>query len=145
MQLPNEWFAGAENTDEGLVIVRGRLHLDAMRNSGQFSSRIEWQWLLHGEADGMPTETEAEAIDRLMNVACDALEKSGTAILTAIYTGARQVRYVFYAVGEEAFAGCLQPLLSRYKSLPIRIGATPDASWSDYIAMIGNQAAATGM
>lgn len=140
MQLSNEWFAAAENTDNGIVIIRGRLHIDTVRCSGRYTSRVEIQWLLNGDEKGMPTDTETEAIDRIMGLAYDALERSNTAILTAIYTGAKQVRYVFYAINATALTDKIEPLFNVCGNLPIRIGATLDKDWTAYTAMIAEQA-----
>lgn len=142
MQLSNEWFATAQQSDKGLIVVRGRLHLDTARLSGRYGMRIEVQWLIKGDDKGMPTDTEGEVIDNIMNVMSEALERSDTAILTAIHTGGQQVLYVFYATDIEAFSATIQPLLQRLGELPLRIGATPDALWSDYTRMIAHQAMA---
>ncbi len=140
MQQSNEWFATAENTDMGIVIVRGRLHLDTARTSGHYPSRVEIQWQIKGDDKGMPTDTEAEVIDRIMGIACESLERSNTALLTAIHTGARQVRYTFYATGANALADKVQTLFAAFGKLPIRIGAVSDPDWTTYIALIASQA-----
>lgn len=140
MQLSNEWVASVMETDSGRVIERCRLYLDTARLSGKFGERVEMQWLLRGDSTGMPTDTEAEVIDQFMALACDALERSQTAVLTAIYTGAKLVRYMFYATQAQALTGCLQPLLNVSKSLPLRIGATEDPEWKEYIDIIARHA-----
>ncbi len=140
MNLSNEWFATVDDTDMGEVVVRGRLHLDSVRMSGLYNMRVEVQWKLKGDEKGMPTDTEAEVIDSVMNIMCEALERGDKAVLTAIHTGAGQVRYVFYAVGVDAFSDTISPLLQRLGNLPIRIGAVKDSEWSDYTAMIARQA-----
>ncbi len=139
MQLSNEWFATAQESDKGIVMIRGRMHLDAIRLSGLYDWRIEMQWQLKGDETGMPTPTEGEVIDNIMDIACEALERSNTAILTAIHTGAQQVLYIFYATSVDNFSATLQPLLQRLGNLPLRIGATHDKSWDDYTSMIALQ------
>lgn len=89
------------------------------------------QWLLRGDSEGMPTDTEADVIDRFMNIA-----KSDTAVLTVIYTGAKQVRYLFYATKAQDLANRLQPLLNLSQSLPLRIGAIEDPEWKEYVDTI---------
>lgn len=140
MHLSNEWFATTYDSDKGLVVVRGRMHLDAPRLSGLYGMRIEVQWQLKGDDKGMPTDTETDVIDGVMNIMTDALERSSTAVLSAIHTGARQVLYIFYATTVEDFSATVEPLLRRLGNLPIRIGATADANWSDYTALIAQQA-----
>ena len=140
MHISNEWFATTYDSDKGVVMLRGRMQLDAVRVSGLYNMRIEVQWQLKGDDKGMPTDTEAEVIDGVMNIMTDALERSSAAVLAAIHTGAQQVLYVFYATGVEEFSATIEPLLSRLSHLPIRIGATADAEWSDYTQMIAQQA-----
>ena len=140
MHLSNEWFATTYDSNNGVVVVRGRMHLDAARLSGLYGMRIEVQWQLKGDDKGMPTDTETDVIDSVMNIMTDALERSSTAVLSAIHTGARQVLYIFYATTIEDFSATVEPLLRRLGNLPIRIGATPDANWSDYTTLIAQQA-----
>lgn len=140
MQLSNEWFIATYDTDMGDIAVRGRLHLDTMRLSGAYSMRIEMQWDIKGDDKGMPTETEGEVIDSIMHIITEALERSNTAILTAIHTGARMVRYVFYATSADNFSHTIQPLLQRLGNLPIRIGAETDRQWDEYTSMIARMA-----
>lgn len=136
MQLSNEWFASAEETNMGLVVVRGRMGMDAVRQSDRYPVRVEVQWQIVGDDKGMPTDTEAEVIERMMNIVCDALERSETAVMTAIYTGAQQVRYQFYASSVDAFSASIEPLLQRFGNLPIKIGAAPDGAWREYTTML---------
>ena len=140
MHLSNEWFATTYDSNNGVVVVRGRMHLDAVRLSGLYGMRVEVQWQLKGDDKGMPTDTETDVIDGVMNIMTDALERSSTAVLSAIHTGARQVLYVYYATTVEDFGAAVEPLLQRIGNLPIRIGATPDVAWSDYTEMIARQA-----
>lgn len=140
MHLSNEWFATTYDSNKGAVVLRGRMHLDAVRLSGLYGMRVEVQWHVSGDDKGMPNDTETEVIDGVMNIMTDALERSSTAVLSAIHTGAKQVLYIFYATTVEDFKATIDPLLSRLSHLPLRIGATPDASWSDYTAMIARAA-----
>ena len=140
MQLSNEWLAYADDTNMGVVVVRGRMHLDAVRLSGKYTTRVEMQWHLNGDDKGMPTNTEGEVIERVMDIVCDAVERSEVAVLTAIHTGAKQVRYVFYTTGVECFSQTIQPLLQRLGNLPLQIAAAVDVEWNDYISMISRSA-----
>lgn len=139
MQLSNEWFASVDDTDKGAVVVRGRLHLDTVRLSGCYDMRVEVQWAVVGDDKGMPTDTESEVIDGVMHIMNEALERSEVAVLTAIHTGTRQVRYIYYATSIDAFASCIKPLLQRMGELPLRMGATLDPEWIEYTAMIARR------
>ena len=92
MHLSNEWFATTYDSNNGVVVVRGRMHLDAARLSGLYGMRIEVQWQLKGDDKGMPTDTETDVIDSVMNIMTDALERSSTAVLSAIQIGRASCR-----------------------------------------------------
>lgn len=140
MKLPNEWFVVVYNTDGGEVILRGRMHLDAVRQAAQHPMLVELQWELKGDSKGMPTEVESDVIDNVMNIVCDAVERSGKGVLTAIHTGACRVRYLFYATSIDEFMAQIDALLQRLQALPLTIGVKPDASWQEYTHMIAQYA-----
>ena len=43
MHLSNEWFATTYDSNNGTVVLRGRMHLDAVRQSGLYGMRVEIQ------------------------------------------------------------------------------------------------------
>ena len=134
MKLSNEWFAVAYNTDGGEVVLRGRMHLDVVRE--QFPMLIEMQWKIKGDEKGMPTDVESDVIDNVMHIVCEAVERSEKGVLTAVHTGAGRVRYLFYAMSVDDFMQQIEALLQRLQALPLTIAAKPDASWQEYTEMI---------
>lgn len=134
--LSNEWFAGESESDSGRLITRGRMFADSGNVSGLFRTRVEIQWKYQGETDGMPSPEETDVIDRIMNLLTESLEKSGTAILTAIHIGAGQALYVYYTQELQAFSGRVNELLGKLPALPIQIGAIEDPDWTDYKQML---------
>ena len=114
--------------------MRGRMHLDVVRP--QFPMLIEMQWKIKGDEKGMPTDVESDVIDNVMNIVCEAVERSEKGVLTAVHTGADRVRYLFYATSVDDFMQQIEALLQRLQALPLTIAAKPDASWQEYTGMI---------
>ena len=130
MQTSNEWFvADAENEGKPLI-VRGRLFLDTVRQSGRFATRIALVWQYGGDSKGMPTDKETQGLDLLNEQLRQALEADGVAVLTAIFIGNRTARYEYYGTSAEAFGQVVE------QPLPVQIGAESDPQWSRYIEMI---------
>ena len=103
----NEWFAGSQDSDLGQIITRGRLFAKGQKQFDSFPMRIEIQWQYKGVGEnGMPTDKEAELTEHAMNTLTDIVERKDIAILSAI------------------------------PKLPIQIGATKDAQWSDYQSLL---------
>ena len=136
MQTSNEWFvADAENEGKPLI-VRGRLFLDTMRQSGRFATRIALVWQYGGDSKGMPTDKETQGLDLLNEQLRQALEADGVAVLTAIFIGNRTARYEYYGTSAEAFGQVVEQTFAAYPPLPVQIGAESDPQWSRYIEMI---------
>ena len=56
MQISNDWFVAETEFENKSLIIRGRLFLDAIRQSGKFATRIALVWEYQGDEKGMPTE-----------------------------------------------------------------------------------------
>ena len=65
MQISNDWFVAETEFENKSLIIRGRLFLDAIRQSGKFATRIALVWEYQGGEKGMPTEKETQALDSL--------------------------------------------------------------------------------
>ena len=133
----NEWFAGAQDSDAGRIVSRGRLFPGGQQEFPAFPLRIEIQWQYSGKgADGMPDDAEAELTDRAMNALTEHCERKGIALLTAVHTGAHLAWYVYYTRSVDAMSACIDEIFSTFPPLPVRIGAAQDATWSEYKALL---------
>lgn len=56
MQISNDWFVAETEFENKSFIIRGRLFLDTIRQSGKFATRIALVWEYQGDEKGMPTE-----------------------------------------------------------------------------------------
>ena len=101
MQISNDWFVAETEFENKSLIIRGRLFLDAIRQSGKFATRIALVWEYQGDEKGMPTEKETQALDSLNEKLRDILEEKEIAILTAIHIGGKTARYEYYGISAE--------------------------------------------
>ena len=104
MQISNDWFVAETEFENKSFIIRGRLFLDAIRQSGKFATRIALVWEYQGDEKGMPTEKETQALDSLNEKLRDILEEKEIAILTAIHIGGKTARYEYYGISAEKFS-----------------------------------------
>ena len=51
MQISNDWFVAETEFENKSFIIRGRLFLDAIRQSGKFATRIALVWHAHRKRD----------------------------------------------------------------------------------------------
>ena len=109
MQISNDWFVAETEFENKSLIIRGRLFLDAIRQSGKFATRIALVWEYQGDEKG---------------------------ILTAIHIGGKTARYEYYGISAEKFSIVLNETFSEYPPLPIKIGAESDPEWNNYIETI---------
>ena len=52
MQISNDWFVAETEFENKSFIIRGRLFLDAIRQSGKFATRIALVWEYQGDEKG---------------------------------------------------------------------------------------------
>jgi hypothetical protein len=99
--------------------------------------RIEIQWQYKGvEENGMPTDKEAELTEHAMNTLTDIVERKDIAILSAIHMGGNMAWFVYYARSIDEMSALINEAFNHFPKLPIQIGATKDAQWSDYQSLL---------
>ena len=88
MKLTDNWFSTmAEADNEMPIFVSGRDNLDEFRLSGKFKERVEIYWKYESIHNGMPSDSEGELMEQVIDTLRKAVEKDKLAILTGIYTG----------------------------------------------------------
>lgn len=135
MEENNEWFVGEAESDNGRIVTRGRMFGTALDTSA-YKMRVEIVWQYKPDMTAMPLPDETIRMDDAMNVLCDAMEKDGLALLTAIHIGGGHAVFVYYTRNIDSFSARLDSTLGKYPVLPIRIGAAFDESWSEYKEML---------
>ncbi len=136
MQFSNEWFVAHSENGGKPLLVRGRLFLNTVRQSGYFPTRIAIVWDYTGDTEEMPTDKETQALDALNEQLRNTLEEKEIAVLTAIFIGNKQARYEYYGTTVEEVAQTVDTTFASYPQLPVRIGAKSDPDWECYIATI---------
>ena len=137
MKLGDEWFTSLAETEEGdqMIIVCGRDQIRTFTESGKFKERVEISWKYEADANGMPSEKEAELMERVQETVKNTMEKNKLAILTGIYTGGGERTWVFYTRNIPAFGKMFNDALLTYDLLPITIYTEKDPEWNEYKEM----------
>lgn len=61
MQISNDWFVAETEFENKSFIIRGRLFLDTIRQSGKFATRIALVWEYQGDEKACPPKRDASA------------------------------------------------------------------------------------
>ena len=136
MKLTDNWFSTmAEADNEMPIFVSGRDDLDEFRLSGKFKERVEIYWKYDSSHNGMPSDTEGELMEKVVDALRNAVEKDKLAILTGIYTGNNERTMVFYTRTSRIFGERLNEALANLPQLPITLYVEIDPDWNEYTEM----------
>lgn len=125
----------AEADNEMPIFVSGRDDLDEFRLSGKFKERVEIYWKYDSSHNGMPSDTEGELMEKVVDALRNAVEKDKLAILTGIYTGNNERTMVFYTRTSRIFGERLNEALANLPQLPITLYVEIDPEWNEYLEM----------
>ena len=125
----------AETDNEMPIFVSGRDDLDEFRLSGKFKERVEIYWKYDSSHNGMPSDTEGELMEKVVDALRSAVEKDKLAILTGIYTGNNERTMVFYTRTSRVFGERLNESLANLPQLPITLYVEIDPDWNEYLEM----------
>ena len=125
----------AEADNEMPIFVSGRDDLDEFRLSGKFKERVEIYWKYDSSHNGMPSDTEGELMEKVVDALRSAVEKDKLAILTGIYTGNNERTMVFYTRTSRVFGERLNEALANLPQLPITLYVEIDPDWNEYLEM----------
>ena len=136
MKLTDNWFSTMAETDNEMpIFVSGRDDLDEFRLSGKFKERVEIYWKYDSSHNGMPSDTEGELMEKVVDALRSAVEKDKLAILTGIYTGNNERTMVFYTRTSRVFGERLNESLANLPQLPITLYVEIDPDWNEYLEM----------
>ena len=137
MVLTDKWFSGmALNDAEQPIFITGRDDIEAFRNCGKLKERVEIYWKYEPAANGMPSEKEADVMNKAQEAIRTAVEKDKLAILTGVYTGNNERTLVFYARTAKVFGEHLNAALADFPVLPIPLYVEKDPDWNEYAEML---------
>lgn len=137
MVLTDKWFSGMVLNDaEQPVFITGRDDIEEFRNCGKLKERVEIYWKYEASANGMPTEKEADLMNKAQEALRTVVEKDKLAILTGVYTGNNERTMVFYARTAKVFGERLNDAWKNFPLLPITIYVEKDPEWNEYAEML---------
>jgi len=96
-------------------------------------ARFTFVW--HYEsANGMPSASERESMQRLEDLLSSRLTSTGSAALVLVSTGENVRRWIYYAKSQEVFLVQLNLALAQAPRFPMEMHAADDREWSSYKA-----------
>ena len=125
----------AETDNEMPIFVSGRDNIDEFRLSGKFKERVEIYWKYESIHNGMPSDSDGELMEKVIDALRNAVEKDKLAILTGIYTGNNERTMVFYTRTSRVFGERLNEALANLPQLPITLYVEIDSDWNEYLEM----------
>ena len=136
MKLSDVWFTALSEDNNGkMFVVKGRDELGDFVNSGKYHDRAEVTWKYEADPKGMPSEHEAEQMEKVQTVLQKAMEKDKLSIMTAVYTGNGEKIFVFYTRNVRVFGERLNEALEPFEQLPLSIYTEVDPEWGEYLDM----------
>ncbi len=131
-----KWWTCPLEDDEGhLIMVTGRSDVEKFRNNPRFTIRVEINLPYTATADGMPDNSSAEMLEKVLEALKDELRKDPVAVLTGVYTGAGVRTMVFYTLSTTIFNKKLNAALADMPLLPLEITAENDPEWFEFQEM----------
>ena len=125
----------AETDNEMPIFISGRDNIDEFRLSGKFKERVEIYWKYESIHNGMPSDSDGELMEKVIDALRNAVEKDKLAILTGIYTGNNERTMVFYTRTSRVFGERLNDALANLPQLPITLYVEIDSEWNEYLEM----------
>jgi hypothetical protein len=136
MKLTDNWFSTMAETDNEMpIFISGRDELDEFRLSQKFKERVEIYWQYESTHNGMPSDNDAELMEKVIDALRKAVEKDKLAILTGMYTGNNERTLVFYTRTSRVFGERLNEALAEFPQLPITLYVENDLNWDEYQEM----------
>lgn len=145
MKISDEWWtAPADSADGHLIMVTGRDDLQAVRDSGKYTARVEITWQYNALPDGMPESADAALMAQVDEALKDAFRRNDVGVITGIYTGDGQRDWVIYTRNLKVFSSVFNRALEPLPTVPIVIEALDDPDWQEYDEMRDNTYIAPG-
>lgn len=126
----------ALNDADQPVFITGRDDIEEFRNCKKLKERVEIYWKYDATSSGMPSEKDADMMNKAQEAIRVAVEKDKLAILTGVYTGNNERTMVFYARTAKVFGERLNEALKEFPLLPITLYVEKDPDWNEYAEML---------
>ncbi|MDE5877299.1 MAG: DUF695 domain-containing protein [Muribaculaceae bacterium] len=133
MKVPDKWWSYPAESESGrTIIVTGHDGLDSVIESGKYIYRLDVSWQYDALSDGMPTDEDAEMMEKVTDSLTEELKRDKAVVMTGIYTGDGRRDWVFYTKNLRIFSALFNRALESLPQLPLLIEASEDAAWEEY-------------
>ena len=129
------WTAPAEGENGETVMVTGRDYLDKIREGGKYHYLVRVSWDYEPGAGGMPSDRDAELMEKATDALQAEFKKDPVAYMTGIYTGAGRRDWIFYTQSLGVFGKVFNRALAELPEMPLKIEAEEDPGWEEYSQM----------
>ena len=125
------WNVAHGKDPEKPSILRYRPNLSGTVGDPSYSKRLTIIWPYGGDNDsGMPNEEQSAALKKFEDTMIEALDATGLAILTFVFTSAGQREWHFYISDVDEVGHAVNEALVGQPVLPIELGVEEDPGWS---------------
>lgn len=116
-------------------MVTGRDYMDDVIAKGKFKYRVTVGWDYERLPNGMPSDADAEMMEKATDALQKEFNKDKVAYMTGIYTGDGRRDWIFYTMNLNIFGKVFNRALEGLDSMPLSIEAEEDADWAEYREM----------
>lgn len=129
------WTAPTKSESGATVMVTGRDYMDDVIAKGKFKYRVTVGWDYERLPNGMPSDADAEMMEKATDALQKEFNKDKVAYMTGIYTGDGRRDWIFYTMNLNIFGKVFNRALEGLDSMPLSIEAEEDADWAEYREM----------
>lgn len=132
------WLTAPLESDESGNLIMGtvRKDVDKYRLTGKFKYRVVAIWRYDAVDKGMPSESDAEMMEKFQESVEKVLAKDPVAVLTGVFTGEGARDFEFYALNLHIFQRKFNEALADFPVLPLSFVAEADEEWSQYTSTL---------
>lgn len=118
-------------TDGHRIIYRYRSVFGPSFKRSLYPDRVIISWS-YQSAEGMPSKSEREAMDRMEDLLAPYVEQTSLSTLVLVSTGEGLREWVYYAKSQEEFMAKFNQALHGLPRFPINIDLWKDPEWKRY-------------
>lgn len=133
----SQWWTAPTENEEGTrtIMVTGRKDVEKFRTNPRYSIRVEVTWRYDPKSDGMPSDKDAEMMEKVQDSLETMFRKDPVAVMTGIFTGDGERNWIFYTTSVHIFGRKFNEALAPFPLLPITIYTENDPGWEEYDEM----------
>lgn len=127
----DSWNVAHGKDPEQPSILRYRPNLSGSVGDPSYNRRLTIIWPFGSEDEsGMPNDEQSAELKKFEDTMIEALDSTGIAILTFVFTSAGQREWCFYFSDVDEAGRAINEALAGQPVLPIQLGVEEDPDWS---------------